>query len=265
MSDIKIILLDIETAPSLGWVWQKWEANVLDFKKDWYLLSYAWKELGKQKLYIKGLIDYPNYAADREDDKALTEDLWKVVDDADIIIAHNGDAFDMPKINTRFIFHKLAPPSPYETIDTLKIARRIFHFDSNKLDDLGGYLHVGRKLPHTGFHLWQGCMTGDPKSWSLMKRYNGQDVILLEQVYFKLRPWADNHPSIILTGKKGNTACPKCGSVEYQKRGMTYTATTAKPRFQCKKCNGWFTGNVEKKAVEKVAEKEKTEVQNDRT
>jgi hypothetical protein len=48
---------------------------------------------------------------------------------------------------------------------------------------LGHFLGIGRKLNHTGKALWLGCMSGDPKSWKKMRRYNQQDVRLLEAVY----------------------------------------------------------------------------------
>src|SRR5712664_1179773 len=192
----KILFLDIETAPSLGWVWGKWQQNVIDFKKDWYMLSFAYKWANEDQIHVKGLIDYPGYKRHTENDKALAKDLWKLLDEADIIIAQNGDAFDIPKINTRFLIHGLQPPSPYKTVDTLKIARKAFAFDSNKLDDIGHYLKIGRKLPHTGFHLWKGCMSGDPESWKTMKEYNAHDIDLLEQLYYKVRAWDKQHPQV---------------------------------------------------------------------
>jgi hypothetical protein len=239
----KIAFVDIETAPSLGWVWQKWEANVIDFKKDWYMLSFAVKWAHENKVKTYGLIDYPGYQKDKENDKKLVEDLWRVFDEADILIAHNGDSFDIVKANTRFILHKLEPPSPYKTVDTLKIARKVFKFDSNKLDDLGHYFGIGRKLPHTGFHLWQGCMLGDKKSWDLMKRYNGHDVILLEKLYYLIRSWAVTHPNV----NRGDLeACPKCGSKHVQRRGFSYTLLRQKQRWQCQNCFGWWEGSARK-------------------
>src|ERR1700676_4819995 len=175
----KILYLDIETAPSLGWVWAKWQTNVIDFKSDWYILSVAWKWAHENEVHVLGLDDFPGYKRRHEDDKALLKKIWKLLDEADIVIAHNGDGFDLPKINTRFLTHKLNSPTPYKTVDTLKIARKVFMFDSNKLDDLGRYLGVGRKLPHTGFNLWKGCMSGDLESWETMKQYNAHDVELL--------------------------------------------------------------------------------------
>src|SRR5712664_1835689 len=95
----------------------------------------------------------------------------------------------------------------------------MFRFDSNKLDDLARYLGVGRKLPHTGFHLWKGCMSGDREAWKTMKDYNKQDVILLENVYYRIRAWDKNHPSV----NRGQEACPVCAGTDTHKRGFSYT------------------------------------------
>lgn len=236
---LKVLLLDIETAPSLGWVWAKWETNVIDFKSDWYVLSYGYKWLGDKEVNVVGLVDFPSYDRDRENDKQLMKSLWKLLDEADVVIAHNGDKFDLPKINTRFLTHGLKPPTPYKTVDTLKIARSNFAFDSNKLDDLGRYLKIGRKLPHTGFHLWMGCMNGDRESWATMKKYNGHDVELLEDVYMIIRPWDKKHPHVNL----GQTeVCPKCGSANVQRRGYNFTLLSKAQRYQCRDCAGWFQG-----------------------
>jgi uncharacterized protein YprB with RNaseH-like and TPR domain len=237
-TDAKVLFVDIETAPSLGWIWGKWQQNVIDFKRDWYMLSFAYKWSTDKKVTTRGLIDFPlRFNADLEDDSALVQELWQVLDGADIVIAHNGDSFDLPKINTRFLVHGLRPPSPYKTVDTLKIARKVFAFDSNKLDDLGHYLNIGRKLPHTGFHLWKGCMSGDPIAWAKMKKYNGHDVELLEKAYYKMQAWAPQHPTVN-QGKKEN--CPRCGSDKVQRRGFSFTALSKKQRMQCTSCCGWF-------------------------
>lgn len=242
MSKSRIVFLDIENSPSLGYAWGKYEQNIIDFKKDWYLLSFAWKWVGEDIVHVKGLIDYPNYARDKENDKQLAKALWDVLDQADIVIGHNVDRFDIRKINTRFLAHGMPPPSPYKTVDTLKIAKKYFRFDSNHLTDLGRCLGVGRKLAHTGFDLWLGCMGGDVASWRLMKKYNVRDVVLLEKVYYLLRSWAGNHPNV----NKGDVGCPKCGSKEIQKRGFSYTLQTVKQRYQCTDCRGWFETAVKK-------------------
>src|ERR1019366_3081154 len=119
---------------------------------------FAVKWSHEKQVRTYALPDYPGYKRDKESDKALVKELWRMMNDADIIIAHNGDGFDIKKSNARFIIHGLLPPATYKTIDTLKIARRHFKFGSNKLNDLGVTLGLGKKLPHTGAHLWFGCM-----------------------------------------------------------------------------------------------------------
>jgi hypothetical protein len=239
----KIVLLDIETAPNLSYTWGKWDQNVIAFEREWYMLTYAWKYLDDPHVTVKGLIDYPEYDDDPENDGPLIRDLWHVYDDADIVIAHNGDAFDIKKSNARFVVHNLPPPSGFKTVDTLKAAKKTFKFESNKLDDLGQHLELGQKLQHGGFGTWLGCMRKDPESWALMKEYNVQDVLLLEKVYTKLKPWMPNHPNLNLyTAEKDN--CPTCSSSNVEKRGFAYAKTRAYQRWHCKGCGAWYQGKL---------------------
>lgn len=204
------------------------------------MLSFAYKWQGDKRVTTKALPDYQNFKKDKEDDSALIADAWKLLDEADIVVAHNGDRFDLKKCNARFIHRGLNPPSPYKTIDTLKLAKRHFAFSSNRLNDLGAYLGLGRKLPHTGFHLWKGCMSGDKTSWPLMRRYNARDVELLEKLYLRLRPWATSHPN--LNSYHDREACPTCESVDVQHRGIAVTTKLRYERLCCRACGHWFKG-----------------------
>ena len=243
MSHPKVAFFDIETAPSLGWFWGKlWETSIIDVKTPWYMLSFAYKWQGEDKIHIHALPDYKLFKKDNEDDKHLIEDLHALFDEADILIAHNGDRFDIRKANARFIMQGLRPPSPYKTIDTLKTARRFFHFESNKLNDLGQYLGVGRKLPHTGFDLWSRCMRGERSAWKTMKDYNARDIILLERVYEKLKPYMSNHPS--LTVYTENTGCPTCESTKTERRGFSVARKRKYQRHHCLSCGSWFQGSI---------------------
>lgn len=220
-----------------------WEQNLIDIVHSWYILSFAYKWDGDRKVRTCALPDYARFGKDREDDKALVVELWKLYDEADIVIAHNGDRFDIKKSNARFIFHGLKPPSPYKSIDTLKIARSRAGFLSNRLNDLGAHLGLGRKLPHTGFHLWRQCMlTNSQKHWSKLRRYNARDVTLLEGVYKRLRPWALSHPNLAALSDK--PCCPVCQSKDIQRRGFNLAKTRKTPRFNCKACGHWFSSVV---------------------
>lgn len=247
MKKLKTLLFDIETAPSLGWAWGKYEQTIISFEKHWYILSFSAKWLGSNKTITYALPDFPIYEKDQEDDSQLVGELWKLIDEADIVIAHNGDKFDIKKSNTRFMINGLTPPAPYRTVDTLKLARKYFSFESNRLNDLGSFLGVGSKIHTGGFSLWTKCMKGDESAWNKMKQYNKQDVILLEKVYLKLRSWSTTHPKIIVDSTE--ETCNICGSSNIQKRGYNYTKLYKYQRYVCLKCGAWSQGKLEKKVL----------------
>jgi uncharacterized protein YprB with RNaseH-like and TPR domain len=227
----KILVFDIETTPNLGYVWGKWQQDVIEYKTEWTMLCFAYKWLGEKKTIAVG--------QNKFSEEILVRRLHSLFEEADIVIAHNGNSFDVKMCNAKFIEFGLDPPSFYKSIDTKLVAKRYFRFNSNKLDDLGNLLGLGRKIQTGGFQLWTGCMAGDKKSWDLMLKYNKQDVVLLEKVYLKLRPWMDNHPAINLLVDKSD-ACPKCGGGPLHKRGtVKYNKTTVVQRYQCQNCGGW--------------------------
>lgn len=238
----RIAFIDIETAPILGYSWTIYDTNLVHVVEPTYLLAFAYAWLDGDKIYTHTIADYPEFKKNKKNDGPLAKELWHVLDEADIVVAHNGDAFDIKKINSRLIVNGLSPPSTYRTVDTLKWARKKFKFDSNKLDNIGGYLKIGRKIPNTGMDLWLRCMDGDPKAIATMRKYNAQDVRLDKEVYLKLRPWADNHPNLnVYTAGDG---CPKCKSMNLQKRGYEYTQTRQYQRYRCLDCFGWFKGET---------------------
>lgn len=234
-SAAKILLIDIETAPNIGYTWDKYEQNVIEFKEHWYILSCSVKWLGEKKARTYVLPDFPSYSKSKKNDRELVEKIREYLEEADIVVAHNGDRFDLPRINARLVFHGLTPPRPYQTVDTLKLARTYFKFSSNSLDDLCKYLKLGKKVSHTGPKLWLACMEGDMKSWRLMRKYNTHDVDLLELAYLKLRPWARRHPNLTYFNRK-EVNCPICESPNTHRDGYVYNRCSKKQRRECEDC-----------------------------
>jgi predicted RNA-binding Zn-ribbon protein involved in translation (DUF1610 family) len=173
----------------------------------------------------------------KRDDRSLVKLIWNLFDEADIVVAHNGDSFDQRKCNARFIELGLGPPSPYQTIDTKKVAARAAMNYSNKLDELSRRLGFGRKLDTLGFGTWLGCANEDPASWSLMRRYNIHDVVLLEQLYDTLTPWIDSVN--MAHWAAGALACRRCGSTRVQRRGTVRTNASVFTSYRCNDCGGW--------------------------
>lgn len=245
MDGPRLLFLDIETAPILmtSWSMRPPHAGAVYVVRDTYILMVSYKWAHERTVKTAALPDFPRYKRSKHDDKDLCGVLHGLMDEADIICAHNGDAFDIKKINSRLITNGFKPPSPFKTIDTLKAARRAFKFDSNKLDNIGRYLNEGRKIPNTGAALWRGCVEdGDPASWLTMRKYCKQDTELLVRVYERVKPWMPNHPNMTLY--RNNIGCPTCESKNVQRRGVLVKLATKRHRFHCQDCGSWFSGAV---------------------
>lgn len=247
----KILVFDIETAPALAWVWSAYETNVIAIEQDWYMLSFAYRWLGSDRNYFVGLNQDPDFTPHTTNDLYVVEKLWELFNKADIVVAHNGDKFDIKKANSRFLYHRLDPPTSYRSIDTLKETRRFFNNMKNDLNSLAGlYLEELEKTPHSGFRMWQGCMVGDPAEWRTIKRYNIQDVVILEALYLLIRPWIGSpgkqgHPNLAQWAS-GERACPKCGSpdlapVALFRRVHVYT------EWRCGNCRGLSRSRLRRK------------------
>jgi hypothetical protein len=239
-----ILIYDLETAPALGWVWSGYKTNVIAYEQDWYLLSFAYKWLGKNGIRFVSIFQDPAFKPDTTNDQWVAARLYALFDQADVLIAHNNDRFDERKANARFLYHDMPPPAPSQTVDTLKESRRYFNEMSHSLKEIGRRHRIGDKTPHHGFQLWRDCMAGDPKAWRLMEKYNRQAVALLEKVYLKLRPWIGApgkkaHPNMGFWADGARLVCPKCGSGRLHRRGAMHTAVLTYQRFQCKECGGW--------------------------
>ena len=235
----KILLYDIEVTSPVGDAWRGYETNIHHWRRDWWILCFAYKWYGEKAVKVVAQDDFKGYQKHREDDSHVVKELHRLFTEADIVIAHNGDQFDQKKVNARIIINGLNPPEPYKQIDTRKVAKKYFNFTSNKLDDLARYFGIPGKLDTGGYQLWVGCEAGDLNAWKKMKRYNKQDIVLLEQVYLKMRPWIDNHPNLNLIANRLQS-CPRClAKGQMQSRGFTFKSTLKYRRFQCQNCGAW--------------------------
>lgn len=235
-SDIKILIIDIETRPNLAWCWGLFDQNISlnQIERVGSVISWAAKWHGDRRVM---------FASDHHDGhKSCIKQAWDLIDEADVVIGYNSKSFDMKHLAREFILADLPPPSHYVDIDLLAVVRNRFKFLSNKLQHVSQELGIGSKTQHDGFDLWLGCMRGDPKSWTIMRRYNKQDVVLTEKLYERLLPWIRNHPHRGLYG--GDVACcPRCGHDKLITRKY-YTTRTGKYRtVQCKQCKGYSKAN----------------------
>jgi DNA polymerase elongation subunit (family B) len=234
----KILIIDIETAPKVAYVWRFFKENISakQVKQHGHIMSFAAKWLGGGEMF---------YVENRkEDDRHIVSILSELLDEADIAVAHNGEQFDFKQIRARALVHGIKPPSPFKIIDTYKIAKKEFGFPSNSLEYLTTVLQCGHKKSghkkYPGFELWLACLRGEEEAWQELRDYNIDDVLALEELYLKLRPWHTQHPNLaVYQGDTDTPVCPKCGGTHIQYRGYAYTSAGQYQRFQCQDCGGW--------------------------
>lgn len=242
---LNVIVLDIETAPMLAYVWGRKEQNISlsAIKSDWYVLAWSAKKLGSPASTI--LYRDQRNAKNIEDDKAILLPLWKLLNEADIVITQNGKSFDCPKLNARFIMHGMKPPKPYKHLDTYRIVRSVAQFTSNSLEYLADKLCTKyKKLKHAkypGFALWTECLAGNRAAWNEMKRYNIHDVLATEEFYMKIRAWAPASAPRVYDEAVG--VCAVCGSHRMQRRGIEKLVSAKYRRLQCQDCGRWQRGD----------------------
>ncbi len=232
----RILLLDIETAPCKAYYWRRWKENIGQDQvlSESFVLTISAKWLGSDEVHAMALTPVQIF---QEDDREVILGIWALLDAADIVIAQNGKRFDIPRLNSRFVFHDLMPPTPYKLVDTLEIAKKNFGFPSNSLNSLGLYLGVGEKTKHEGFVLWRRVMEGEEDAIQEMLDYNVNDVLLMEDVYLKLRAWDVKAPNLANYFNDAKRRCVCCGSENVKPTGdFAYTQLSKFEILRCEDC-----------------------------
>lgn len=229
---LRRLFFDIETSPMVVYSWRIGYNINLSYDNivtDWKVICICYKWEGEDEVHS---LRWDNYC-----DKKMLEDFIKVANGADELIAHNGDRFDLKKIRTRCVYHRIPMFPHYRTLDTLKKSRSGFSFDSNRLDYIAKYLGVGQKIK-SEFNLWKQCMEGNEKALNDMVDYCKGDVVVLEDVFFVLQDYIKNntHNGVVNGGYKHE--CPTCGSEDTVLYKNNVTASgTIKRLMECETCN----------------------------
>lgn len=231
--DQKILLLDIETKPAQAYVWRAYGEQNIGVEQvidSGGVICVGAKWLGEKQTYL-----YSDW--EHGHDEMLIA-IHEMMSYADAIVTYNGDRFDLPKLQGEFLLAGLGPTPPCTSIDAIKAVRK-FGFFMNKLAFIGPLLSQGAKVETGGFSLWTKVMEGDKTAQGKMARYCVQDVVLLEKLYLKIRPFIKNHPHL---GKVGANQCGACGSHSVQSRGTRRTRAFKVQRLHCQDCGSWQDG-----------------------
>jgi DNA polymerase III epsilon subunit-like protein len=230
----KILIFDIETAPMEVFVWglYKQQIPIQNVIKDFSLLSWSAKWLFEPEIMSAKVT---GWEAKNREDGSIVEGLWSLLDEADMVVGHNVNKFDVRKANLRFHLNGLKPPMPYRTIDTMKHAMRVFGSSSYKMDYLNKIFGLSMKKSTT-YDLWVRCVHGDEKALAQMLDYNQFDVTVTEELYLSLRPWMKSHPNVALYIDTEETICTNCGNEDLDWAGFYYTPAGKYKAFRCGGC-----------------------------
>jgi DNA polymerase elongation subunit (family B) len=237
---MKLLFFDIETSPLLVYTWGLYDQNIglNQVVEDWSVLSWAAKWQDSKNI----LYDDNRNARNIRDDKRLLKGIWRLLNEADVVVTQNGKQFDQKKLNARFNINDMRPPSSFQHIDTRLLAKKHFGFTSNSLEYMSGTLNTKyKKLKHKKFpgqELWNECLKKNPEAWEEMEKYNKHDVLALEELYNKLSPW-DTAVNFSLYTDGKVTTC-SCGNTDFKRNGHAYTSTGKFQRYECKRCGAEF-------------------------
>lgn len=236
----KRLFYDIETSYNIVKSWRigfNINLNMEDIIQERAIITIAYKWEGEEDVTV--------LSWDKGCDKKIIEDFVKVMSEADELVGHNVDRYDTKFIMARALKHNISVLPKYQSTDTLKLAKKHFMLNSNKLDYIAQYLGIGHKTKHRGLEMWDDIiLRNDSKALEEMIEYNVQDVFLTEQVYHKLMEYSlpkVNHASK-QTGNKHT--CPQCGSDHAELHKTYISSTGTKTRLMnCLNCSTNFTIN----------------------
>lgn len=240
---MKILHLDIETAPNTVHVWGLWNVNVSikQVLNSSHTLCWAAKWEGDKRVMFNSVQESSR--------KVMIREIYELINQADAVVHFNGNRFDMPTLNKEFVLLGMTPPATYRNIDLYSACKRAFRFPSFKLDYIVNELGIGGKVNHKGHQLWIECMrlAGVSEAeylsaWRIMKRYNKQDVNITQALYRRILPWIQGHPNWNAYNDDGVTVCVNCGGDRIHRKAMHHTAVFMYKRYRCADCGKWMRG-----------------------
>ncbi len=242
----KVLVLDIETAPIIAYLWDlKINGGYVpasQIKQDRYIMAVGVKWLGQSKMHY-----FDQQGLGPLQDRQLLMNLWPFLDAADIVISYNGESFDSRRITSRYMMHGIKPPSSYRHYDVMKLHKRVADHTSNTLDYVSTHINSKfKKLHHTdypGLALWLACMAEDKKAWKSMKKYNIHDVLSTEENATLTLAWApDAFPEFFPVSDRA-IDCGRCGNRGHMRSVQSKLTNKAEyHQYRCGKCGGFQKG-----------------------
>lgn len=132
------------------------------------------------------------FLANPASERSMLDMLASLAGDTDLVVSYNGKSFDLPLVETRFLYNRMTPPfasTPH--LDMLHVARRLWRGEGESGGDAGcrlgtfersrcGHERVGDvagfEVPGRYFHF---IRTGDPRPLAAVFEHNRLDLVTL--------------------------------------------------------------------------------------
>lgn len=172
-----ILYIDLEVSKSMvfnyGLKVPSKYINPDDLFHERYIICWAASYVGNSKVWSECVT---TEEAQAWDDKRILGRLQELMSSADIIAGHNVMSFDIKHANARFLLNGLEPVINKKALDTLKIARSKFAFESNRLDYISQRLGFRGKDDIRHSDWLKIVTTGDEATLKKVNKYCKGDV-----------------------------------------------------------------------------------------
>lgn len=139
------------------------------------------------KWYQFDLTESSGWPNKRSDDSELARKILDVLQDCDIIMAHNGLWFDRKYLNT--IALKYGYPSLMKKlVDPVQKARNMYRIGANSLSAIADYLGLPESKMHVPMETWRvAVLDNDENAWNTLRERCQSDVRILNAVCRRMR------------------------------------------------------------------------------
>lgn len=157
------------------------------------LLCATIKDYGSRKSKTIKADHYPSWKKKRSDDSGIVKDVVDELKQYDILVAHNGQAFDKAFLNAKCLEHGIDPILRMKKfVDPVQLARKHLKLGRNSLVAIIDYLNIPVKKTPIEFRYWkQAALDGDSKCLHTIAVHCEHDVNSLYLVYDKMRALID--------------------------------------------------------------------------
>lgn len=216
-----------------------WDIEATSLTANWgTVLCVGIKEVGKKKVDLLSVADFPAYDTDTTNDKALVRAVRDKLADADAWITWYGKGYDVPMLNTRLLYHRLAPLPPIPHIDCWGTARHHLKLTSNRLASVQGFFGLKTAKSPVEGTTWVKAIAGNRSALRYIEEHCRKDVAVLEEAYERIKPLIPSHPHLSLLKGKTNR-CRKCGSKRLSPDRRIVSGVTIYQLYRCNGCGGY--------------------------